>query len=391
MKFAALIALAATTFFVLCASSAARDGNDVAQNRVRKVVGDAIRPLMAKDNIPGMAVGITMAGKSWVVNYGVASTKTRMPVTGDTLFEVGSVTKAFTATLASWAQVNNQLSLTDNVDKYLPTLKNTPFGNLTLLNLGTHTSGGLPLQLPDDVRSDGQLMEYLKAWRPNHPPGKYRSYANPGIGMLGVIAAKSMGQDFVALLEQRLFPTLGMTSSFINVPATRMSDYAQGYTTEGRPVRMSTGVLSSEAYGIKCTAADLIHFVEGNMNLIKLDGKLQRAITDTHTGYFQTGVMTQDLIWEQYTYPVKLKTLLEGNSSPMIFNANPVTQLKPPLAPQQGVWINKTGSTNGFSAYIAFIPEKRLGIVILANKSYPIEERVIAAHKILTTLSATEQ
>ena len=388
MKFAALIALVATIFCVLCASSAARDAADVPQDRVRTVVDDAIRPLMAKDNIPGIAVGITIAGKSWVFNYGVASTETRMPVTGDTLFEVGSVTKTFTATLASWAQVNNQLSLTDNVDKYLPTLKNTPFGNLTLLNLGTHTSGGLPLQLPNDVRNDDQLMQYLKAWRPNHPPGKYRTYANPGIAMLGVIAAKSMGQDFAALVEQRLFPALGMTSSFINIPATRMSDYAQGYTTEGRPVRMSTGVLSSEAYGIKCTAADLIHFVEGNMNLIKLDGKLQRAITDTHTGYFQTGVMTQDLIWEQYPYPVELKTLLEGNSSPMIFKANPVTELKPPLAPQQDVWINKTGSTNGFSAYLAFIPAKRLGIVVLANKSYPIEERVMVAHKILTTLSA---
>jgi beta-lactamase class C len=154
---------------------------------------------------------------------------------------------------------------------------------------------------------------------------------------------------------------------------------------------MSTGVLSSEAYGIKCTAADLIHFVEGNMNLIKLDGKLQRAITDTHTGYFQTGVMTQDLIWEQYPYPVELKTLLEGNSSPTIFKANPVTELKPPLAPQQDVWINKTGSTNGFSAYLAFIPAKRLGIVVLANKSYPIQERVMVAYKILTTLSAMEQ
>jgi len=391
MKFAALLALVATMFCVLCASSAAGDAADVPQDRVRTIVDNAIRPLMAKDNIPGMAVGITIAGKSWVFNYGVASTETHMPVTGDTLFEVGSVTKTFTATLASWAQVNNQLSLTDHVDKYLPTLKNTPFGNLTLLNLGTHTSGGLPLQLPNDVRNDDQLMQYLKAWRPNHLPGKYRTYANPGIGMLGVIAAKSMGQDFAALIERRLFPALGMTSSFINIPATRMSDYAQGHTTEGRPARMSTGVLSSEAYGIKCTAADLIDFVEGNMNLIKLDGKLQRAITDTHTGYFQTGVMTQDLIWEQYPYPVELKTLLEGNASPMIFKSNPVTELKPPLAPQQDVWINKTGSTNGFSAYLAFIPAKRLGIVVLANKSYPIEERVMVAHKILTTLSAMEQ
>ena len=346
-----------------------------------------MRPLMAKDNIPGMAVGIMVAGKSSVFTYGVASTETHKPVTGDTLFEVGSVTKTFTATLASWAQVNNQLSLSDKVDKYLPSLKNTPFGNLSLLNLGTHTSGELPLQLPGDVRNEDQLMQYLKAWRPTHPPGTYRTYANPGIGMLGAITAKSMGQDFTTLMERRLFPVLGLTSTFIHVPAARMADYAQGYTNDDKPVRMSTAVLSSEAYGIKSTAADLIHFVEANMNLVKLDANLQRAISDTHTGYFQAGVMTQDLIWEQYPYLVTLKTLLEGNSSTMIFNANPVIEIKPPLAPQQNVWINKTGSTNGFSAYVAFIPAKRLGIVILANKNFPIEQRVTVAHEILTSVA----
>jgi beta-lactamase class C len=389
MKFASPLVSA-----ILCAllvTQSASDAADASGARVRKAVDDAIQPLMAKNNIPGMAVAITIAGKSTVFNYGVASTDTRKPITADTMFEIGSVTKTFTATLTSWAQVNNHLSLSDKVDNYLPSLRNTPFGNLSLLNLGTHTSGGLPLQLPGDVRNDDQLMQYLNAWRPSHPPGTYRTYTNPGIGMLGVITAKSMGQDFIALMEQHLFPALGMTSSFINIPANRMADYAQGYTTEGKPVRMSAGVLSSEAYGIKSTATDLIHFVEANMNLLKLDGKLLSAITSTHTGYFQARVMTQDLIWEQYRYPIELKTLLEGNSSTMIFNANPVTEIKPPQAPQQNVWINKTGSTNGFAAYVAFIPEKRLGIVILANKSYPIEERVVVAYKILTSFANMEK
>jgi beta-lactamase class C len=83
-------------------------------------VNDAIRPVMVKDNIPGMAVGITVAGKPWVFNYGVASTQARKPVTGDTLFELGSVAKTFTATLASWAQVTNLLGLPDQGNKYLP-------------------------------------------------------------------------------------------------------------------------------------------------------------------------------------------------------------------------------------------------------------------------------
>jgi beta-lactamase class C len=97
--------------------------------------------------------------------------------------------------------------------------------------------------------------------------------------------------------------------------------------------------------------------------------------------------LTQDLIWEQYAYPVALKTLLAGNSSTMVLKATPAVEFKPPLAPRQDVWINKTGSTNGFGAYVAFVPEKQLGIVMLANKNFPNEDRVAAAYKILSALA----
>jgi CubicO group peptidase (beta-lactamase class C family) len=116
------------------------------------------------------------------------------------------------------------------------------------------------------------------------------------------------------------------------------------------------------------------------------DAWLQQAITATHTGYCQVGAMTQDLVWEQYRYPVSLRDLRAGNADKIILQANPVTALDPPLAPRDDVLINKTGSTNGFAAYVAFVPGKRLGIVLLANKSYPIAARVTAAFEILTQL-----
>ncbi|MGO7522690.1 class C beta-lactamase, partial [Rhizobium brockwellii] len=78
-----------------------------------------------------------------------------------------------------------------------------------------------------------------------------------------------------------------------------------------------------------------------------LDDKLQQAITNTHTGYFDVGAMTQDLIWEQYSYPATLTTLMDNNSSAML-KTIPVKQLTPAMEPREDVWINKTGSTNGF-------------------------------------------
>ena len=384
------ISLTAATAFA-CAMTSVSHAADDQQDAVRSAVNRVIQPVMAQNDIAGMAVGIIVGDKHYVLDYGVASKETRKPVTRDTLFELGSVSKTLTATLASYAQVSGYLSLSDPTSKFLPSLQHSPFGNVSLLNLGTHTPGGLPLQVPDTIRNNDQLLQYFQTWQPTYAPGTYRTYANPGIGTLGLITAKSMGQDFSALMQRQLFPALGMKSSFIDIPAAKLPDYAEGYTKDGAPIRMSAGVLSPEAYGIKTTADDMVRFLEANMNLIQVAPKLQRAITDTHTGYFKAGPMTQDLIWEQYPYPVALKTLLDGNSSAMIFNATPVTPFNPPQAPREDVWINKTGSTNGFGAYIAFVPQKRLGIVILANKNFPIDERVTAAYRILTALANGEQ
>jgi beta-lactamase class C len=355
-------------------------------NNIKSAVDEVIRPVMLQYGIPGMAVGIVTRGGHYVFDYGVVSKETRKPVTGDTLFEIGSISKTFTATLASYAQANGDLSLSDSASKYLSSLQGSNFDKVSLLNLGTHTSGGLPLQVPDEITNNDQLMEYFRNWKPTYAPGRYRTYSNLSIGMLGMIAARSMNEDFVALMQGKLFPALGMNRTYLDVPSSERKNYAQGYTKNDEPTRMVPGILASEAYGIRTTADDMIHFVEANMGMFNLNEKLQRAIAATHTGYFRIGEMTQDLIWEQYSYPVALKDLLAGNSVKISYEANPVSEIDPPLPPRENVVINKTGSTNGFAAYVAFIPEKAEGIVLLANKNYPINARVMTAHQILNRL-----
>lgn len=374
---------------MLTSAPAVASGDRGGDAAIRRAVDAVVRPLMARDRIPGMAVAVTVAGKAYVFNYGVASMRSRAPVTDDTLFEIGSVTKTFTATLASWAAVQHRLSLDDRTERYLPAVRGTPIGRVPLLSLGTHTPGGIALQFPDDLTTGAQLMRYLRAWRPAYAAGTYRTYSNQGIGLLGLIAAKSMGDDFRSLMQQRLLPALGLKHSFIAIPANERADYAWGYKDDDTPIRMKAGMLADETYGIRTTAGDMIRFVQENIDPSALPATIREAIVQTHRGYFRAGPMTQDLIWEQYAYPVALSALLAGNSSRMLFDPVPVKAIVPPQPPLQQAWLNKTGSTNGFAAYVAFVPAKKLGVVLLANKDYPIPDRVTAAYGIMRALTST--
>jgi len=349
-------------------------------------VREAAAQVMQQNNIPGMAIAVTANGKQSFYNFGITSKDAPQQVSSDTLFEVGSISKLFTATLATYAQANSQLSLSDHPGKYLPELKGSAFDKVTLLNLATHTAGGFPLQVPDEVQNSEQLMTYLKNWQPEYAPGSGRTYANPSIGMLGMITAKAMQMPFEKAMQQHVFSGLGLSSSYLNVPADKRSLYAQGYTRQDVPARLTGGVLGAEAYGVITSSKDLIRFIEANIDPTKLDPQLGRAVADTQASYFTSGPITQDLIWEQYAYPVKLQALLQGNSPDMAYKTQPAQAITPPLAAQQNAWINKTGATNGFGAYVAFIPAKKMGVVILANKNYPNEDRVKLAYQILGDL-----
>lgn len=357
---------------------------------IQGMVDAAVRPLMEKYAIPGMAVAVSVDGKNYFYNYGVASKSDGQPVSNTTLFEIGSLSKTLTATLASYAQVNGQLSLSDSVSRHLPYLKGGSFDNISLMNLGTHTAGDFPLQLPDEVSNEQQLMDYYKNWKPTHAAGTFRNYSNPGIGLLGVVTAKSMGVPFADAMEKTLFPQLGMTHSYVRVPAGQMKNYAQGYNKAGAPVRVNPGMLADEGYGVKTNTHDLIRFIDANMGLVKLDPKLQQAVTDTHIGYFKAGEITQDLIWEQYPDTAPLSRLLAGNANQMVYQGVTAVKLAPPLPPQADVLLNKTGSTGGFGAYALYAPARKIGIVILANRNYPNDERVTAAYRILSGLGARD-
>ncbi|HET6607045.1 MAG TPA: class C beta-lactamase [Rhodopila sp.] len=371
--------------------SALGSGSGRAQAQPRRstpshIVNESIRPIMQEHHVPGMAVAVTVRGKQYVFNFGVAARAIGQKVTNDTIFEIGSLSKTFTATLAAYAQARGALSFSDRASKYLPALAGGAFDRVSLLDLGTYTAGGLPLQFPDDVTDQAKMVAYFKTWRPAYAPGTHRLYSNPSMGLFGYLAARSMGRSFDDLMEKTLFPMFGLSNTYIRIPQVRMGGYAWGNTKGGRPIRVAPGVFDSEAYGVKTTAADMIRFVEANIDSAGLEETLQRAIAATQTGYDKVGDMIQGLGWERYTWPTVLDRLLAGNSSQMSLQVNAVTQLEPPMPPAKDMLLNKTGSTNGFGAYAAFVPARRIGVVLLANKNYPIPARVTAAYRILSAI-----
>ena len=354
------------------------------ETAISNAVDAAIRPLMAEHKVPGMAVAVTVDGHAYFFNYGVASRESNVPVNETTLFELGSVSKTFTATLAMYAQGTHKLSLADHPGKYIPQLKGTAIDQATLLHLGTYTAGGLPLQFPDEVTDDAGALTYIQAWKPEAAPGIDREYSNPSLGLFGYATAQALHRDFTGAVQTVLLPRLGLEHTYVRVPDGAMADYAWGYD-EDKPVRVSPGAFDVETYGIKSSSADMIRFVQANIDPSRLDQPMRRAITATHVAYFKLGAMAQGLGWEQYAYPVSQADLLAGNSAQVITQANAVEPFK--KSPKGPRLFNKTGSTRGFGAYVAFVPEKRIGVVLLANRNYPIAARVQAAYAVLTSLS----
>ncbi|TNI92560.1 FOX family cephalosporin-hydrolyzing class C beta-lactamase [Aeromonas allosaccharophila] len=349
-------------------------------------VDGAIQPMLKEYRIPGMAVAVLKDGKAHYFNYGVANRESGQHVSEQTLFEIGSVSKTLTATLGAYAAVKGGFELDDKVSQHAPWLKGSAFDGVTMAELATYSAGGLPLQFPDEVDSNDKMRTYYRHWSPVYPAGTHRQYSNPSIGLFGHLAANSLGQPFEQLMSQTLLPKLGLHHTYIQVPESAIANYAYGYSKEDKPIRVTPGVLAAEAYGIKTGSADLLKFVEANMGY-QGDAAVKSAIALTHTGFHSVGGMTQGLGWESYAYPVTEQVLLAGNSPAVSFQANPVTRFAVPKAMGEQRLYNKTGSTGGFGAYVAFVPARGIAIVMLANRNYPIEARVKAAHAILSQLA----
>lgn len=358
----------------------------MSEKQLAEVVERTVTPLMKAQAIPGMAVAVIYQGQPHYFTFGKADVAANKPVTPQTVFELGSISKTFTGVLGGDAIARGEISLDDAVTKYWPELTGKQWQGIRMLDLATYTAGGLPLQVPDEVTDNASLLGFYQAWQPQWTAGSMRLYANASIGLFGALAVKPSGMSFEQAMTQRVFKPLKLEHTWINVPKAEEAHYAWGYRN-GKAVHVSPGMLDAEAYGVKTNVQDMARWVMVNMNPDTVpDASLKQGMVLAQSRYWRIGVMYQGLGWEMLDWPVKVKTLANGSDNKMALAALPAVAVNPPAPPVKASWVHKTGSTGGFGSYVAFIPEKQLGIVMLANRSYPNPARIEAAYRILNDL-----
>ncbi len=358
----------------------------MSEKQLAEVVERTVTPLMNAQAIPGMAVAVIYQGQPHYFTFGKADVAANKPVTPQTLFELGSISKTFTGVLGGDAIARGEIALGDPVAKYWPELTGKQWQSIRMLDLATYTAGGLPLQVPDEVTDTASLLRFYQNWQPQWKPGTTRLYANASIGLFGALAVKPSGMSYEQAMTTRVFKPLKLDHTWINVPKAEEAHYAWGYR-EGKAVHVSPGMLDAEAYGVKTNVKDMASWVIANMKPDSLQApSLKQGIALAQSRYWRVGAMYQGLGWEMLNWPVDAKTVVGGSDNKVALAPLPVAEVNPPAPPVKASWVHKTGSTGGFGSYVAFIPEKQLGIVMLANKSYPNPARVEAAYRILDAL-----
>ncbi|HEX4682104.1 MAG TPA: serine hydrolase domain-containing protein [Gemmatimonadaceae bacterium] len=200
-----------------------------------------IRKTVADKHIVGLSVGVMQNGKVILdKGYGVRDLASGAPVTAQTMFAVGSVTKQFTCTALMMLVEAHRAALTDRVATWYPNL--TRARDISLIDLGGHLSGYhdyYPLDFVDREMSkpataDAIISEYATAPLDFEPRSRY-SYSNTGFLILGRIVEKASGQPFGGFLQQRIFTPLDLAHTAYE-PRRDSRDgreMASGYTSFG--------------------------------------------------------------------------------------------------------------------------------------------------------------
>lgn len=340
-----------------------------------KIVKQAISAFMEKNNIPGVAVELYVDGIPHSYYFGYANEEKKTLVSQKTIFEIGSISKVMTSLLLAEEIDWSKMQLNDSITKYIEDLPPS-FEKISLKNLATHTAG-LAANIPTAIKTEDDLNTYLTKITLLHTPNKQWLYSNIGIGLLGEAIVKLSNKDINKLYVKQILSPLGMQPIGTLVPKKLQANYAQGYDAEGKPAPALNFDLLSAAASVKASANDMQRFLRAAIGLPGTPEKIFYPMRLTQTAYVALPGQLQGLGW--HIHPIttnNMRALLNVNA----LEQGPVKvgeMIEKPTYDGNAL-IDKTGTTAGFRAYIALIPNKKSGIVILTNR-YATDKAIISA------------
>jgi CubicO group peptidase (beta-lactamase class C family) len=311
-----------------------------------KKIDTVARAYIQKANTVGLSIGLFKDGKFYTYNYGeTARGNSKLP-TANTIYEIGSITKTFTAALLAYDVNQGAVKLSDPITKYLPdsVSANPSLQSITLLTLSNHTSG-LP-SLPDNLDPQTvdptnpyknytaqMLFAYLQSCKLNAKPGNQYVYSNLGLSLLGIILERVSGKPYAQMLAEIITKPLAMSSTLTHLPPALQPRFATVYNEAGSQTPAWQLNAFTPAGALRSTVTDMLAYAKANMSN---DGsKLTKAFALTHQVTFTKDVKI-GLAWHVITV----------NGIPYCFH---------------------DGGTGGSSSFLAFNAEKNIAVVVLSN------------------------
>lgn len=307
--------------------------------------------LMHQWSVPGVTIGLYDGDDVEFAGFGITNIETGQPVVPETLFQVGSISKIFTATLAMTLVDDGLLDLDAPIVTYVPELTladSDAREQITARHLLTHTAGFYGDRFDDKGTGDDALEKAVRAFgdlKQQTAPGELYTYCNAGIDLVGRAIENILGQSFESAMKERVFDRLGLErSTYFAAEAIRHS-VAVGHEIGGEDGLIVADPWpiprrSNAAGGVTSNVAELIRFAVmhlrdgavGDQRVISADSA--RAMRRMH-GYADF-THERGIAWSIH-----------------------------PIGEQEAV--EHGGATNGFMARLVLIPEKDFAIAILTN------------------------
>ena len=284
--------------------------------------------------------------------YGRPDTPDNRPLDGETVFEIGSITKVLTALLLTDMVTRSEIAFGDPVAEYLPTSVRVPEYNgkpITVVDLATYTSGLPPM--PDNIISKDpfnpfadytidQFYAFLSGYALKYEPGTYVEYSNVGFALLGHVLARRANKSYEELLIERICAPLGLGDTRITLTPGMRSRISQGHNAnlERRPLWDLPTLAGAGA--VRSTAKDLMVLLEACLG--RRQTPLGPALAKLLEIRRQIGRPAGE-----HAVEVGLGWFISSGYGDEI------------------VW--KDGGSGGFSAFIGFSPSVRQGSIVLSN------------------------